>query len=384
MNINIPYNNDIKLVDRIKELGLKTEYTNIVFYFAPPVNMSGTGRRLPNRQLYIKDGVFDSDLFEKSVYQFLLKCKRYHFETCILFNNIIQGMAYNNEDLKNKIPRIQKYLEYIDGEKLIDYVCIANPYMLEMLNWNRIKNLKVKASVNFQIKSEKTIKFLNHLTRNYFPSGKLAEVEIQKDLLRDMKKIKEIREALDFPVKLSIIINEGCLCGCPYQIVHQLHSATINMKDADDYKEKFQFSNARCKNILASEPWLFLDANWILPRHIEKYRGIVDSFKLTDRTDDTDTIIKKVKAYFLNDYDRENVNLFITLMQNEKWHFSEDLLPDDFDQHIFSGKSIPESYYLKIWEKIKKYNKEKYPDEETVIHPIKLNREELFKFEGID
>jgi len=383
MNINIPYNNDIKLVDRINELGLQTADTNIVFYFAPSADMAGTGRRLPNRQRYMKNGIFEPDLFEQDIYQFLLKCKVYHFETCILFNDILQGMPYNNEDLKNKIPRIQRYLEYIDAENLIDYVCIANPYMLELLNWNRIKNLKVKASVNFQIKSEKTIKILNQLVKNYFPDGKLAEVEIQKDLLRDIGKIKEIREALDFSVKLSVIINEGCLCGCPYQIVHQLHSATINMKDADDYDEKFQFSNARCKNILASEPWLFLDANWILPRHIEKYRGIVDCFKLTDRTDDTDAIIDKVKAYFQNDYDRENVNSLITLMQKEKWHFSEELLPDDFEQHIFSGKSIPESYYIQIWEKIKKYNKEKYPEVDTVFHPIKLIKEELYQFEGI-
>lgn len=383
MNISIPYNNDILLIDKINELGLKNADTNVIFYFAPSTDISGTGRRLPNRQLYMKDGSFDSNLFEKDIYEFLLRCRKYHFETCVLFNDILQGMPYNNEDLKHKIPKIQRYLEYIDEENLVDYVCIANPYMLELINWGRIRNLKVKASVNFQIKNERTIKILNNLVKNYFPNGKLAEVEIQKDLLRDPGKIKEIRDALDLSVNLSVIINEGCLCGCPYQIVHQLHSATISIKDANEYNEKFQFSNARCKNILTSEPWLFLDANWILPRHIERYRGIVDGFKLTDRTDDTDVIVRKVKAYFLNDYDQENINPIITLMQREKWHFPESLLPGDFDRRIFSGKSVPDSYYRDIWENIKKYNKENYPEEETAIRSIKLFKDELYKFEGV-
>lgn len=344
MNISIPYNNDLQLVDRIHELGLREENVNIVFYFAPPTDMAGTGRRLPNQQRYIKNGIFDADSFEKDISLFLQKCKKYHFETCILFNDILQGMPYNNEDLKNKVPKIQRYLEYIDEEKLTDYVCIANPYLLELINWDRMKNLKVKASVNFQIKSEKTIRILNNLVKNYFPDGRLAEVEIQKDLLRDVGKIKEIREALATSVNLSVIINEGCLCGCPYQIVHQIHSATIPMKDAIAYNDKFQFSNARCKQILASEPWLFLDANWILPRHIEKYKGVVDSFKLTDRSDGTEAIVKKVKAYFLRDYDAENINPIITLMQKEKWHFPEELLPEDFDEVIFSGRPVPESW----------------------------------------
>ncbi len=208
-----------------------------------------------------------------------------------MFNDILQGIPYNNVDLTSKIPKIQRYLEWIDEKRLTDYVCIANPYMLETINWNRIRYLKIKASVNFQIKSVKTIKILNNLVKNYFPSGQLAEVEIQKDLLRDIGKIKEIRAALDLSIQLSIIINEGCLCGCPYQIAHQLHSLTISMKDAEDYDEKFQFSNARCKNVLVYETWLFLDANWILPRHIKRYRGLIDSFKLTDRSDSTDAIV---------------------------------------------------------------------------------------------
>lgn len=383
MNISIPYNNDLQLVDKINELGLVKAGVNVIFYFAPSIDLAGTGRRLPNYQRYIINGTFDSDIFVKDMEQFLLKCSAYHFETCVLFNDILQGMPYNNEDLKGKVPKIQRYLEYIDEKRLTDYVCIANPYMLELINWKRMQNLKVKASVNFQIKSEKTVRMLNNIVKEYFPDGRLAEVEIQKDLLRDIGKIREIREALDPSVKLSIIINEGCLCGCPYQIVHQIHSATIHGEDVAGYHERFQFSNARCKRILATEPWLFLDANWILPRHIEKYQGVVDSFKLTDRVDSTDVIVRKVKAYFLNDYDKENINTIITLMQEEKWCFPEKLLPDDFDQTIFSGKSVPESYYLAIWQKIKEFNKQNDPREEAAVQAMKLNKDELYRFEGI-
>lgn len=384
MNISIPYNNDIQLVDKINELPIKKNgHNRIIFYFAPSISITGSGRRFPNYQTYIENGDFNSKLFDEDINIFLQKCRKYGFKTCVLFNDILFGMPYNNYDLTNRIPKIQNYLEHLDEQNLTEYVCIANPYLLETINWDRIKNLKVKASVNFQIKSGKTINLLNNLIKNWFPKGKLAEVEIQKDLLRDIERVKRIREELDSSVDLSIIMNEGCLTGCPYQIVHQVHSSTISFKDVIDYNEKFEFGIARCKNITASEPWLFLDANWILPRHLEKYNGIIDSFKLTDRSDSTNMIINKVKAYFLNEYDHENINPLISMMQMEKWHFPEEILPNNFDEVIFAGKTVPDSFYKEIWKNIVTYNKEKYPEIATAINLKKLSKGRLYKFEGV-
>jgi len=355
----------------------------LFFYFAPSFDLLGTGRRFPNYEKYIENGIYNPNLFDEDIICFLNKCKAYKFKTCVLLNGLLLGMPYNNNDLKSKIPKIQQFLERLDEMCVTDYVCIANPYLLELLNWNRIKNIKIKASVNFQIKSERTIRLLNNLINYWFPSGKLAEVELQKDLLRDIKSIEKIRKSLENPVNLSIIINEGCLNGCPYQIMHQLHSSTMSIDDVKNHQE-FKFGVARCKNITATEPWLILDSNWILPRHMERYTGLIDSFKLTDRADSTDTILNKVKAYALKDYDRENINTLISLMQMESWKFPEIVLPPDFDDIIFSGRDVPEEYYASIWNKIKKYNAGRYPNERVAIQIDRLSKDSLFRYEAID
>ena len=106
----------------------------------------------------------------------------------------------------------------------------------------------------------------------------------------------------------------------------------------------------------AAEPWRFLDSNWILPEQLPRYRDLLDSIKLTDRSSPTDTIIATLRAFAFDDYDRSNLNQLISLMRMEAWHFPRSALPADFDR-VLEGGEIEPSYFEAIFEKIKEHNR---------------------------
>lgn len=265
-------------------------------------------------------------------------------------------MPHFNIDLKREIPKIQEYLETINSEMCLDVVTIGNPYLLELINWNRLDNVKIKTSVNFQIKDSKTIELLNNLSK-FWLLKPIDSIEIQKDLLRNLETLAKIRKQIKKNVKLSIIINEGCLTSCPYQIAHQIHAVSYPIKrNWRLIGEEFSFNIAKCKYITNQEPWRALDANWILPSHLKYYRDIIDEFKLTDRSDTTEGILKTVKAYIFNDYDRDNIAPLISLLRMENFVIPEAMFPPNFFKKITSSSRVSSIYFKKIWAEIENHN----------------------------
>ncbi|MBU4579513.1 hypothetical protein KKB43_00675, partial [Patescibacteria group bacterium] len=296
--IAVPYNNDPILIKKLNELMPKFRFFNVYIYFAPNPFITSTGRRMPGYTNFIdKDKKFQSKKFDQMLIKAMKEAKKYGFNTNLLLNNILCGMAHDNKTLINDVKKYQNYLEKLYKTGYLDKITIGNPYLLELINWKRLKNLKIKTSVNFQIKDAKTIEMLNILCDNWIDKNRLTTIEIQKDLLRDLKTLKKIKKTIKNKIKLSIIINEGCIASCPYQLTHQVHAFTTPMETLPIFNRNFKFSIAKCKYITSSAPWKIFDSNWILPKHLKYYKNLIDEFKLTDRNDSTKTILNTVKAY---------------------------------------------------------------------------------------
>lgn len=351
---SIPYNNDPELIGKLDQLLVRPRDIEVYIYFAPNPLITNAGRKFPNLKRYLNKDEFDSKSFDRELFEALKNAKKCGFKTNLLLNNVLLGMPHFNSELKNEIPKIQDYLEEIYKEGILDRVTISNPYLLELINWDRLKNVEIKTSVNFQIKSAKTIEIINNLTQ-YWLRKKIDAVEIQKDLLRNMNFLERIKEKTKSSIKLSIIINEGCINNCPYQMAHQLFACSFPKKNIND-NEELVFNTAKCKYITNKEPWRILDSNWILPENLGSYNKIIDEFKLTDRSDTTENILKIVKAYVFNDYDKDDFSNLISLLRFENILLPSKLLPEDFFLKVSSGKSIPDEYFIKIWKSIEKYN----------------------------
>lgn len=379
--ISIPYNNDPNLIKKLGEFFIEPRQFDIYIYFAPNPLITNTGRKLPNAKNYLnRNKKFDKNKFEKELILALKNVKKYGFKTNLLLNNVLLGIPHSNEDLKIVIPRIQKYLERLNYKNILDRVTISNPYLLELINWKKLPNVEIKTSVNFQIKSSKSIDLANNIS-NLWLDKNIDAVEIQKDLLRNTKILKEIKKKIDKKIKLSIIVNEGCLIGCPYQMAHQLYAFSFPVKGKKINLEMLLFNIAKCKYITRAEPWRMLDANWILPLWLKYYSNFIDEFKLTDRDAATKDMLYIVKAYTTGEYDPKNLCRLISLLNMEKFLFPESVLPKNFFTKISKGNIKNDNYYKKIWKKIVIYN-EFEKNKNIIIGLNGLQKSNLHKFIG--
>jgi len=358
--IAVPFNNDFKLISKLGKLLKPPLPFEVSIYFAPNPLISTAGRRFPNYKNFMeKNKKFQTKKFDQMLIKALKEAKIYGFKTNLLLNNILLGMAHDNKTLIHDIKKIQNYLEKLYKTGYLDKVTIGNPYLLELINWNKLKNLEIKTSVNFQIKDAKTIEMLNILSDNWLEKNRLTTIEIQKDLLRDLKTLKKIKKTLKNKIKLSIIVNEGCITSCPYQLVHQIHAFTTPIDALPYFDKNFKFAIAKCKYITCSAPWKIFDSNWILPKDLKHYKNIIDEFKLTDRNDSTETIINTVKAYTTGEYDKGNLCRLISLLNMEKFLFPEFILGKDFFQKVTAERRPNDKYYKNLWKKLINYNKKK-------------------------
>lgn len=358
--ITVPFNNDFKLISKLGELLKPPLPFEISIYFAPNPLISTAGRRFPGYENFIeKHKKFQNNKFNQILIKALKEAKSYGFTTNLLLNNILLGMAHDNKTLVRDIKKIQNYLERLYKTGYLDKVTIGNPYLLELINWNKLKNLEIKTSVNFQIKNAKTIEILNILSDNWLEKNRLTTIEIQKDLLRDLEILKKIKKTIKDKIKLSIIINEGCITSCPYQLVHQIHAFTTPIDALPCFNKDFKFAIAKCKYITRSAPWKIFDSNWILPGHLKYYKNLIDEFKLTDRNDSTEIILNTVRAYISGQYDKKNLCKLISLLNMEEFLFPESVLGKNFFKKITSDRKPSDKYYKKLWEKLVIYNKNK-------------------------
>ncbi len=374
--ISIPYNNDPNLIKELGEFLVGSRNFDIYIYFAPSLFITNAGRKMPNLKSYIHKGKFNTNKFDKELSGALKQAKKYGFKTSLLLNNVLLGIPHSNNDIKKTIPKIQKYLELLNHDKILDRVTISNPYLLELINWKKMPNVEIKTSVNLQIKSAKSIELLDNISR-FWLNKKVDSIEIQKDLLRNIEMLRAIRRRVGGKTKLSIIVNEGCLIGCPYQMAHQLYAFSFPYGNGKIKKNDLSFNIAKCKYITKKEPWRILDSNWILPSWLRHYSKIVDEFKLTDRDASTENIMYIVKAYTTGIYDKKNLCRLISLLSMEKFSFPESALPKYFYKKILSGAVKNNNYYKKIWKNISAYNKLK-----PSIGLKGLQKDKLYQFIG--
>ena len=204
--ISIPYNNDPNLIKKLGELLVERLPFNIYIYFAPNPLIINAGRKLPNAKSYLNNNKFDGSKFDNELILALKNAKKYGFKTNLLLNNVLLGIPHSNEDLKIEIPKIQKYLENLNSKNVLDRVTISNPYLLELINWKKLPNIEIKTSVNFQIKSPSSIDLVNNVS-NFWLDRSIDCIEIQKDLLRNVKALREIKKKISKKTKAILPVH---------------------------------------------------------------------------------------------------------------------------------------------------------------------------------
>lgn len=74
--VAVPYNNDPALIDFLVKFVKKNKPKfKIYLYFAPGIHIISSGRKLPNLDLFLKDGKFLAKKFDTTLEKNLIKAK---------------------------------------------------------------------------------------------------------------------------------------------------------------------------------------------------------------------------------------------------------------------------------------------------------------------
>ena len=162
-------------------------------------------------------------------------------------------------------------LEHLEDSLINELINLNKTYGVENATVNdlhlcktiktKLPFYKISASVLMRINSPEQIPYLERV---------VDSISIDTTIIRDLKKIGAIRDCYSGSIKL--IVNEGCLPGCPFRIQHFY-----------EMNSDLPHPASLCEKLLEELPWLRLKSAWILPQHLHFYDGLYDIIKLAGR-----------------------------------------------------------------------------------------------------
>ena len=267
-SVPMPYSReDIDKISDINKQVVKSKITSL--YFALPFTDSNfTGFEQGRTGLDIKtDFEYWRDVLE------YIKANNFEF---IYLLNSPRPIDINNNSLSENIKKLDFLINKLNDIGFNKYR-VANAKLLTFLHEN-YPELDLYSSTSFEYISMK--QYQNFI--DMYPY--LKQVVLSHDVNKNFKLLKNLKQM--YPnIEFEIMVNEGCLGGCPHRISHA--SETSNDSISEAYKKHFylQYYIKQCAPILKKDPYLFLcKAHNIYPWEIKEYAKLgFFKFKLVGR-----------------------------------------------------------------------------------------------------
>ena len=202
----------------------------------------------------------------------------------ILANELHAETAVNN-------PLFLKKLIYLKNTINLDSVVIADPMLLPILAGAGVKaTLSVNAAHN-------EIELAQFLSLKH--SDIIREVVMYRDWNRSLKTLRRVSKIIGPEIDKTIMINEGCIVGCPYRTSGDIQISNYNNKDS----KTVSVHGYGCQVL---DPWLFLTSPFLTKEMIrwDAYDGY--TFKIAGRNLGAENL-KVILDYYVNEIDC-NVN----------------------------------------------------------------------------
>jgi hypothetical protein len=206
-------------------------------YFPLPQGVIGSGRPIQPKK-YLNTFLLNSPL-RKS----------------LLINPIILPQPV--EDIS---PSIIDAISPLVSEFGIQSITVSNLLLGEKIK-EQFPDLSLTASVLLDITQQNQLLMLNGVFDKIVPGSRV---------MRNVSALKNLRQA--FEGKIRLIVNEGCLSGCPFRIQHFYEMGS-----------DLPFPHSLCNHLLKEKPWLRLTGAWVLPQHLHLYEDAFDELKLAGR-----------------------------------------------------------------------------------------------------
>jgi collagenase-like PrtC family protease len=199
----------------------------------------------------------------------------------LLLNAPCDGGRYTDPE------EMAQLLRYLSSFRHLAGVTVSNAYYGWQIK-SALPHLKVKASVIAVIDSVRKAQYWETYART-------DVITVAGDITKRMPLLKRIRQAVG--VKIQMVVNSGCISSCP--LLHQHYNYLSHVHDRGKAKEvgsRFSYELA-CMNFINQEPWSLFTSQYIAPRNLHHYDGIVDEFKLVDRSLPTEKVVDYLDMY---------------------------------------------------------------------------------------
>ena len=287
-------NFDAKLLQEVGRLNKKYPESKVFeLYGSLPLSLTGSGRRaigLP--------AVSANDLEEHVMlaHQFSLK-----------FNYLMNSTSVGDLNDATYCQQLDEFFNYLIGIN-VDSITLADEALIKYVR-QKFPDLSIHVSLITGVDTVEKAK-------KYSDLGVALITLNQHTINRDLKTIKAIVQAVDCDIMLYA--NISCLQDCPMRDAHyawlssQSNSSTTN---TDKSVDKFIL---QCEKKYLENPIEFLRSPFIRPEALKIYEEIgVNYFKLSDRRESTEALIKTAKAYMSGAF---HGNLFAFLFRDDrKW-----------------------------------------------------------------
>lgn len=245
--------------------------------------------------IYFSDNNFGSAralVLDDENYQELLAIRKWHG---IKLHYLVNGNYYAN-DFYEKIGDVVQHVSKLD----VDMLTLNNTYIMRdqvVMNAFRTattRGVEIKNSVNNIVKTVKDVKF-------YVEQLGITHVIVDRALNRDLDELRAIRAyANKHDVKITMLVNEGCIVGCAWKNFDDMMIAQTN-KQSNVQVIKFVHNELGCTRHFEQMPSEYLKTGFTLPTDLARFDGLVDVIKIAGRGVALEKWITMCKAYMYGD-----------------------------------------------------------------------------------
>jgi|GEM_PF-3228210 len=194
--------------------------------------------------------------------------------------NIVLNMGARTDIMRQPVFR---HIEQLTKCGLIR-VTVSDLFWAEIIR-NRFPDISLGSSVSSDVRSQAAAQIWRDWVGADF-------IVVSTIINKDLRRIRQIH---DLGLKVKIVMNDKCIPECPLQMRHiALLGAQNNRWEEEPETMDVSFPCLQLRHSLP--PWHWAKKE-ILPFSLPRYKGILDSVKITDRRATTENNIQTMRDY---------------------------------------------------------------------------------------
>lgn len=212
------------------------------------------------------------------------------------FNYLLNASRISSLENSLKLKKLKNYLDWI-VDLDIKTVTVADPKLMDFLARD-YPSLGIVVSVIAGLKSEKEV--IDY--KKSYPT--ISRINVDTSLNNDLEELGKIdRVAHSLGIKIELLLNESCICNCPYRKQH--YDFVSKESVSSDVYDDTEF-HIKCWDLRKKSPQKLINGAWIKPEDINLYEKIgIDLGKISGREMSSEYLINTAQAYLSRKFNGE-------------------------------------------------------------------------------